>query len=225
MAEPVRLNISTRSGSVRVIAEAGTDLRVDGGSVVGAHDGALEIRRDRHASEIVVYCPVGSDVTVGTVSGPVEMEGPLDAVRIATVSGKVRVAQAERVDVRAKSGSIVIGTCNDECRVVVTSAKIHIGHARRAAIAGVSGVVLAENVDGAQVKTVSGKVLLGTTGAGNVDVHTVSGRVEITVPSDVQPNTRLRSLSGRVVCDCARGDDGEIAVASVSGAIKVSPES
>jgi DUF4097 and DUF4098 domain-containing protein YvlB len=136
----------------------------------------------------------------------------------------VRVAEADRVDVRAKSGAIDIGTCIDECRVVVTSAKIHIGRARRAAIAGVSGVVLAEGVEGADVKTVSGKVVLGTTGPGKVNVHTVSGKVEIRVPRDVQPSTRLKSLSGRVVCDCALGDDGEIAVASVSGAIKVSPD-
>ena len=75
---------------------------------------------------------------------------------------------------------------------------------------------------GAEVKTVSGKVLLGTTGAGRVTVRTVSGKVEIRVPQDVHPETRLKSISGRISNECPRGSDGEIAVASVSGAIRVS---
>jgi DUF4097 and DUF4098 domain-containing protein YvlB len=170
----------------------------------------------------VVHCPTGSDVTIGTMSGSIDTEGLLGGVRIATASGKVHVAEAGRVDVRAKSGSVDIGTCTGECRVVVTSAKVHIGKAQRATIAGVSGVVLAEGVEGAEIKTVSGKVLVGTTGGGDISVHTVSGKVEILVPRDVQPTTRLRSISGRVRCECPTGGDGEIAVKSVSGAIRVS---
>jgi hypothetical protein len=34
----------------------------------------------------------------------------------------------------------------------------------------------------------------------------------------------LRSISGRIQCDCPPGEDGEIAVASVSGAIRVSSD-
>lgn|SRR2546423_2367954 len=222
MTEALRLNVSTRSGNVRVVAEPGIELSVEGGTVVREHEGALEIRRSEGADSIVVRCPGGSDVTIGTVSGKIDTEGPLGAVRVATVSGKVHVAEANRVDVRAKSGSVDIGNCAGECRVVVTSAKVHIGKAQRASIAGVSGVVLAEGVEGAEVKTVSGKVLLATTGAGKISVHTVSGKVEILVPPDVQPATRLRSISGRVRCECATGRDGEIAVASVSGGIRVS---
>ena len=77
-------------------------------------------------------------------------------------------------------------------------------------------------VEGAEIKTVSGKVLVGTTRGGNISVHTVSGKVEIVVPRDVHPATRLRSISGRVRCECPTGADGEIAVKSVSGAIRVS---
>ncbi len=220
--EALRLNVSTRSGNVRVEAAPGIELEVEGGSVVREHDGALEIRRAKGAGTIVVHCPTGSDVTVGTMSGSIDTEGLLGGVRIATASGKVHVAEAGRVDVRAKSGSVDIGTCTGECRVVVTSAKVHIGKAQRATIAGVSGVVLAEGVEGAEIKTVSGKVLVGTTGGGDISVHTVSGKVEILVPRDVQPATRLRSISGRVRCECPTGGDGEIAVKSVSGAIRVS---
>ncbi len=222
MAQPVRCTVTTRSGAVHVVAVPGAGLTVEGGSVVAQHDGVLEIRRDRDKKKIVVHCAAGSDVTIGTVSGSIDTEGALGAVRVATVSGKVNVREAARVDVRAKSGAVEIGTVTDECRVVVTSAKVRIGRARRAAIAGVSGVVVADDVEGADVKTVSGKVTLGTAAGGHVTVRTVSGKVEIRVPPEMQPNTRLKSVTGRIECDCERGDDGEIAVASVSGAIRVS---
>jgi DUF4097 and DUF4098 domain-containing protein YvlB len=220
--DTLQLNVSTRSGNVRVVAEPGAELSIDGGAVVGEHDGALQVRRTEGAKTIVVHCPAASDVTIGTVSGDIETEGMLGAVRIATVSGRVHVAEASRVDVRGKSGTVEIGTCAGDCRVVVISAKVRIGKAQRASVAGVSGVVEADDVDGADVKTVSGKVLLGANGAGAVSVHTVSGNVEVRVPDDVQPATKLRSISGRVRCECTLGTAGPIAVASVSGAIRIS---
>ena len=72
---------------------------------------------------------------------------------------------------------------------MTTSAKVHVGSAGRAAtIAGVSGRrARCEQVDGAEVKTVSGKVLLGTTGAGTVSVRTVSGKVEIRCRATSRP--------------------------------------
>jgi DUF4097 and DUF4098 domain-containing protein YvlB len=218
----VRLNVSTRSGKVRVIAETGQELTIEGGTITGENDGVLDIRRVRGSNTITVLCPADSDVTVGTVSGTVEFEGSLGAVRVVTVSGKVRVQKAAQVDVRAKSGSVEVEECTGDCRIVVTSAKIRVGRAQRASIAGVSGLVAAEGVGAAEVKTVSGRVLLGTTGPGSVSVRTVSGKVEIRVPPDVRPQTRLKSISGHIKNECPRGEDGEIAVASVSGAIRVS---
>jgi DUF4097 and DUF4098 domain-containing protein YvlB len=222
MADPVRLNITTRSGKVKVFAAAGNGLSIDGGAVVNETDGVVDIRRRKSAGEIVVHCEPATNVTIGTVSGSVETEGELGDVRVASVSGKVRIAAASRVDVRTKSGSVDIGTVTGECRLVVTSAKVHIGAASRAMIAGVSGVVAADNVERADVKTVSGTVELSTKGPGRVSVRTISGTVKISVPPEVRPSTRLRSISGKVSCDCERGRDGEIAVATVSGTIRVS---
>jgi DUF4097 and DUF4098 domain-containing protein YvlB len=222
MADPVRLNITTRSGKVKVFAAPGNGLSIDGGAVVSEADGVVDIRRRKSAGEIVVHCEPATNVTIGTVSGSVETDGELGDVRVASVSGKVRIASASRVDVRTKSGSVDIGTVTGECRLVVTSAKVRIGAAARAMIAGVSGVVAAENVERADVKTVSGTVELSTKGPGRVSVRTISGTVKISVPPEVRPSTRLRSISGKVSCDCERGRDGEIAVATVSGTIRVS---
>ena len=221
MTEVVRVQISTRSGHIRVLAEAGAELAVEGGVIVNEELGVVDIRRDRGHKEITVICPAGIDVTAGTISGKIHTLGRLGSVRVASVSGKVHVALADRVDARSKSGSITIDEVAHDCRVVVTSAKVHIGKAQRAAIAGVSGVVTMENVEGADVKTVSGKVLISTTGGGDVNVRTVSGLVEVTVPREVQPSTKLKTISGKVRCDCPTGHDGAISVTSVSGTIHV----
>ena len=223
MPDPAPIHITTRSRDVLVQAAGDTELSVEGGTIERRDDGTVHIRRAPDASSIEVRCSTGTDVTVGTASGKVELRGALGAVRVATVSGKIRVEDATRIDVRTKSGRVEIGACAGECRVMTKSAKVHVGRAGRATVAAVSGVVLLERVGGAEVKSISGKVLLGLApDAGRVSVHTVSGKVEIRIPPSSRPSTRLRSLSGRVDCECTPGDDFEIAVASVSGGIRVS---
>jgi len=220
MADP--LKITTRSGNVHVRVVAEGELVVVKGTAERLENGTIHIRREPSESVIEVQCAPGTDVTVGTLSGKVELEGALGAVRIATVSGKIRVDRVARVDVRTKSGKVDIRDCAGECRVMTTTSNVHIGRAGRATVAAVSGAVLLEHVDAAEVKSVSGKVLIATGGRERVSVHTVSGKVEVRVPQSVRPATRLRSVSGRINDECQPGDDCEIAVASISGAINVS---
>jgi DUF4097 and DUF4098 domain-containing protein YvlB len=223
MPDPAPLHITTRAGNVRVLAAGDHELSVEGGTIERRDDGSLHIRRAPSAGSIEVSCASGTDVTVGTASGKVELRGALGAVRVATVSGSIRIEQGARIDVRTKSGGIDIGTCAGECRVMTKSSKVRIGSAGRATVAAVSGLVLLERVGGAEVKTISGKVMLALAAdPGRVSIHTVSGKVEIRVPPTARPATRLRSLSGTVESECVPGDDFEIAVASVSGAIRVS---
>ncbi|HEY5173654.1 MAG TPA: DUF4097 family beta strand repeat-containing protein [Acidimicrobiia bacterium] len=223
MPDPSLVHITTRSGNVRVQTAEGAALSVEGGTIEARDDGTVHVRRAPSAGVIEVRCAPGTDVTVGTASGKVELFGALGAVRVATVSGAIRVVDATRVDVRTKSGRIDIGSCAGECRIMTKSSKVHVGSAGRATVAAVSGLVLLERVGGAEVKTISGKVLLALApDPGRVSVHTVSGKVEVTVPAETRPATRLRSISGRIECECTPGDDFEIAVASVSGAIRVS---
>jgi DUF4097 and DUF4098 domain-containing protein YvlB len=222
MPDPAPLKITTRSGDVLVRVVEGGALKVVRGTSEVLESGTVHIRRSPSDNVIEVECAPGTDVTVGTASGKVELAGALGAVRIATVSGKIRVEQAARVDVRTKSGKIEIRECAGECRVMTTTSTVHIGHAGRATVAAVSGAVLLENVDAAEVKSVSGKVLVATGGRDRVSVHTVSGKVHVQVPQSVRPATRLRSVSGRIRDECPPGDDCEIAVKSISGAISVS---
>jgi DUF4097 and DUF4098 domain-containing protein YvlB len=222
MADPKMLHISTRSGNVRVTATPGAALAVDGGIIEVATDGTTRVIGARGSDRIDVTCSAGTDVVIGTVSGSVELRGELGAASVATISGKINVERARRVDARTKSGRVEIAECDEECRIVTVTSRVKVGKAERAAIAGVSGRISTRDVARVEVKTVSGAVDVGTSGPPHVSVHTVSGKVDVDVPADARPSTRFRTLSGRVSCECSTGDDGEIAVATVSGAIRVS---
>jgi DUF4097 and DUF4098 domain-containing protein YvlB len=222
MADPTMLHISTRSGKVRVSAAPGATLAVEGGIIEVATDGTTHVIGARGADRIDITCASGTDVIIGTVSGSVELDGALGSASVNTITGKIHVERARRVDARTKSGRVEIEECDEDCRVVVVSSRVKIGKAVKVAIAGVSGRISAHDVESVDVKTVSGKVDVGSSGAPHVSVRTVSGQVEVQVPGDARPATRFRTISGRVSCDCPTGDVGEIAVATVSGAIRVS---
>jgi DUF4097 and DUF4098 domain-containing protein YvlB len=222
MPEPAPLKITTRSGNVQVRAVPDSPLVVTGGTTEELDNGTIHIRRSPSESVIEVQCAPNTDVTVGTLSGRVELDGALGAVRIATVSGRIRVEQAARIDVRTRSGKVEIGECAGPCRVMTTSSNVHVRRAGDATVAAVSGAVLLEHVDAAEVKSISGKVLMGVGGGDRVSVRTVSGKVDVRVPSSVRPSTRLRSISGRIRDACPPGDDCHITISSVSGSISVS---
>jgi DUF4097 and DUF4098 domain-containing protein YvlB len=215
------LHISNRSGAIRVEAEPGVELEVTGGRVERDDEGVLHVRGDSSSNCLVVRCAPSTDLVIGSTSGTVEVHGPVGEVSVATVSGKVNIDRAERVDVRTKSGNVKIGSCAGDCHVVVVSANVNVGEAARAFLAAVSGHVTVEQLDEAHVKTVSGSVDLGARPGGRVKVKSVSGRVEVSVPHDAAPDTKLSSLSGSIECECPKGHDGEIKVATVSGTIEI----
>jgi DUF4097 and DUF4098 domain-containing protein YvlB len=221
MDGPERLHISNRSGAVRVTAEVGATLDVKGGNVERDPEGGLRIDGARPSKAIEVRCAAGTDLVIGTISGAVEVRGPAGAVKVATVSGNIDVERAARLDVRTKSGTVDVGACEGDCNVVVTSSTVKVGAAGRAKVSAVSGRIAVDQLDDAKVQTVSGKVELGSRGGGQVLVQTVSGNVDVSVPTDSTPSTALKSMSGRIACDCATGSDGEIRVKSLSGAIRI----
>ena len=215
------LHISNRSGAIRVEAQPGAELEVTGGHVERDEDGVLRVRGDSSSGALLVTCAPATDLVIGSQSGSVKVHGPVGDVSVATVSGKVRIDNAERVDVRTKSGTVEIGWCSGDCHVVVISANVNVQQAARAFLAAVSGHVTVGELDEAHVKTVSGSVELGARAGGRVKVKSVSGHVEISVPRDTAPCTKLSSLSGSVQCECPKGHDGEIKVATVSGTIDI----
>jgi DUF4097 and DUF4098 domain-containing protein YvlB len=216
------LHISNRSGAILVTAVAGARLDVGNAEIErDAESGDLRVRGSKPSKPVVVRCPEGTDLVLGTVSGNVEVKGTVGAVKVATVSGNIRVEHAASLDVRTKSGTVDVGECEGDCNVVVTSSTVKVGEAGHAKVSTVSGRIAVDQLDDAKVQSVSGKVELGARGGGQVLVQTVSGNVDVSVPTDRAPSTALKSFSGRVACDCDAGSDGEIRVRTMSGAIRI----
>src|SRR3954451_24179529 len=138
--EPLRLNVSTRSGRVRVEAREGAGLRVEGANIEQDADGTTRITAATGGSQSVdIVCPAETDVIVGTASGRIELVGPLGDVRVTTASGKITIEHARSVDIRTASGSIEIGECTGECRVVTKSSKVWVGDVGNLDCSAVSG--------------------------------------------------------------------------------------
>jgi DUF4097 and DUF4098 domain-containing protein YvlB len=207
---------------VRVEAREGAGLSAKGADVSALRDGSMHITAAKGGSHSVdVVCPPGTDLIVGTESGSIELVGRLGDVRVTTRSGKISIDQASHIDVRTASGSIEIGECTGACRVVTKSSRVKIGNVGNFDCSAVSGRVEVGDVEDASVRTVSGRVAMSTRQTGRVEVRSVSGKIEVAVPRDRRPATLLKSLSGRIHCDCETGSDGEISVATTSGTISV----
>jgi DUF4097 and DUF4098 domain-containing protein YvlB len=215
-----RLRITRRSGRVRVLAESGALLAVDGGTFSSGEDGVVEIRA-RVGSALEVHCPAGTDLTISTSSGAIDVQGDAGSVKVTTSSGALAIERATAVDARGASGRVDIGACAGECKVVLVSSNVHIREAGHARVATVSGNIEVDAVDDAEVKTVSGSVTLGSRGGGRLAARTISGSIGVSVPVGSRPATRLAAISGRVRSDCEAGHEGEIRAKSVSGSISV----
>lgn len=175
------------------------------------------------SSKVELACPPGTNVVVGTMSGSVECVGSLGKVTVSTASGKVRIERATEADVRTLSGTVEVGCCDGECRVVAASARVDIDQAADTHVTTKSGNVTVGSTHDARVRVASGKVRLATTGGGDVDVHCMSGRVEIEVPPGQVPTVRASTVSGRVVTPAGGGeaDHGALTVKTLSGSIVV----
>ncbi len=186
----------------------------------------LGIRSPRGGSrDLEVRCPAGTPVSVGTISGDVRLRGDLGPATVTTTSGDVFVDRAAALDVRSISGDLEVDCCSGLCRLITKSGHIMASDTGPAEATTVSGYVqLHRTAGGVDVRTVSGNVELSTDGTEPVSVRTVSGGITVKVPKERLPAAKLRSLSGRISCDCPQGSDFPLAVTSVSGKIEVEPE-
>ena len=218
---PTRVRLHAVSGTIVVSAEERDDVGIGPDAVreVG-DDGTIEVHGKKKSSPLHVSVPVGSDVTVGTVSGDIELIGVLGSVRVTSTSGSIEVDWAESADLRTTSGRVVVGKCNGMCRVSNKSGKVVVNEAGEGAISSVSGSVQIDAKSLVEVRTVSGKVDVQSGAGGPVRVHTVSGSIEVALPPGVKPNVRLGGR-GKVRNDYEPGDDVQVEVRTVSGKIAI----
>ena len=157
------------------------------------------------SGSIEVRCPIGTDVSVGAMSGSVKLIGTFGSLKISTVSGSIDIDTATgNVDARCVSGSITVKSVGG-----------------RADVSSKSGRVRIDRVEGsANASTISGGVEIGTVG-GDVELKMVSGGAKVKVLSEKHPRIRFSSLSGKMHCECTQGSDFDLKVKSISGSLEV----
>ena len=203
------VTVTTQSGDIVVRGESRSNVVTEG--------------RPGGSDDIVVRCPEGSDVVVGTDSGDVDLQGRLGQAKVTAASGSVTVEQVEGLEVRAMSGKVRVLECTGQCRVQATSGSVRIGRAGTIDTSCESGSIRVDRAEGGRVQAVSGSVEVSATGREGLVVRTMSGSVRVTLPPGVHPETQLVSESGDARCDCQQGSDCRVLVWTGSGSISVKP--
>jgi hypothetical protein len=221
-ADTHRLRISASAGRVTVTAEARDDLLVErGGAPQAAADGTVEVGATRFADSVVVHCPSGTDVMIGTHSGRVDLRGQFGSVGITSLSGSMRVEAVTAADLRTVSGSVEVEQCAGRCRISTKSGRITVGSTGDAELSTISGRMRVGGVSGAaQLRSVSGVVEVASAGHGPLQVGTVSGKITISLPAGVRPHVRSTGLV-RLKNTFEPGDDVLVDVAAISGSVRL----
>ncbi len=223
------LEITTRSGSLVVIAEDGrVDVEVDGldeqakRRQIWREKGRLHIRSGRGSNALTVKCPPATNILAGSDSGSVELRGDFGDVKLKSGSSKISVDSARSAEVKTRDGKIKVSRTHGRVSAGTISGAIEVEQARSARAASVSGKIKMKQIIGsAEAMSVSGKIEIASDGAGDISAATVSGAIKVRIPKDRAPEIKCHRKSGSLDVDCLEGNDLKITVATVSGAIKV----
>lgn len=205
------------SGSVR----AARDVRVEreGDTVTISYPSSWKQYVLPFASgtaNITVELPEGSDVRGKT--GAVLTEGRLGTVELTLSSGDARVDHAERVDLKASAGSVVIGTVSHDVAVRASAGSVRIIHlAGGGTVRAANGTTTVDTVTGTldvvgahadiAVARLSGTLTARAAHAGirvervdsgSVDLTTSYGSIEVGVPDGTAAWLDVTSQHGSV---------------------------
>jgi len=223
----VRVSISNIKGEVTVTAWDRNTVHVGGTLGDGArpleitgsdNDLEIKVRAQGHSgllnwgsdnamgpSTLNVQVPRGAALDVDVVSAPLSIDGTDGGtVEVNSVSGRIRInARTPKLSVDSVSGSIE-----------------QAGHAALVDLQTVSGDILAPSLgDEARIETVSGKIQArggpwkkitlstvsgdvdvagGMATEGKMDIDSMSGDVQVSLPSDVSASIHASSFSGNL---------------------------
>lgn len=218
--EPSTVRISAGTRRVEVVAAEGeAPFHVEGTAEVEL--GERRITVGNVASKLIVSVAAGTDLVIGTSSGPVDVRGPVGHVAIVTASGRVQVERAASVDIRSESSRVEVGQVAGVCRIRASSGKVHVVSCGDADVAGESGRIELQRVAGhVDAHSVSGRIDVAMETAHDVRAETVTGRIEVSLPKGAtpyQPTDSALSTQRPPDCDCtviARSTTGKVVVTS-----------
>jgi DUF4097 and DUF4098 domain-containing protein YvlB len=192
-----KIDVSLRSGSIKVIAWAKAEVKVETSESNGP-----EVQVD--GDEIQVRPAVGGP-GMHPFDGDVEVSVPAQArVSVRTLSGSVHArGLAARASLRSISGHLTIESCSGPLSLRTVSGSLRLN----GAAAGFS------------FKTVSGSVEAEGVGGEEVSAKSVSGRIRMKNVSSKK--LRLKSHSGGVILDWKMPADGNLSAKSFSGDLEI----
>jgi DUF4097 and DUF4098 domain-containing protein YvlB len=191
--------------------------------------------------DFVIQAPPQCTSKIDTVSSDVSVRGLQDSMNCHTVSGDISLVDlAGEMDIHSVSGDVDLVNITGPLTIHTVSGDIEGKQlSGNAHLDSVSGDVTLEksNLPLVEGKSISGDFKLETSlGDGPYHFHTVSGEVELKVPTDTRCSLELNSLSGRISTSLpetsshrehgrqsveVNGGGVEISLKSVSGGISL----
>jgi DUF4097 and DUF4098 domain-containing protein YvlB len=253
-SEPAAIKVSSwPSGSVAVSGEQTAAISVE---IVGSQrranvddliaqlrvsfeDGQLTVTGPKftgllrkHALDLTIITPAGSDCDVHTASADVSCVGELGALALETASGDVTVASATGdVAVRTASGDVFVDQAGADVRASSASGDVQVAHARGAVDVKTASGDLTVGAGGpVTANTASGDIDVKELSGGNADLGSLSGHVRVTVTPGIGVYLDLSSTAGSVRSELDAADDAdgaepeaslEIRCRTVSGDIRI----
>ena len=208
---------------VRVSFEDGT-LSVRGPRL----DGLLQRRK---GLDLTIKAPAGSACEAQTASADVALVGELGALTVHTASGDITAtADCGPVTLHSASGDVFIERAGDDVRIDTTSGDVQVGRVGgELSVSAVSGDLSIAEVSGqVGARTVSGDIAIRDLSAGQADLTTTSGDMQVMVTPGIGVYLDLASMSGDVRSDLDEQEAGtsdaalEIRCRTISGDIRIS---
>lgn len=194
----VTVNVTERSGraEVKTVYPPGDERRRDN-------------RRNVHVSvAYTVTAPAGTRLTIGSISGSINLSGIKGDLSANTISGSVHIANAGRIaSAKSISGDVEILDTQTDGAMDVSS---------------VSGTVTVRKVAARSIEvgSISGSVVVQDARCDRVQAHTISGNVEFGGTLAKGGRYELNSHSGDVRVALAGGTGFEVEATSFSGSIR-----
>ncbi len=225
-APDVKVEIENVSGSVRVSGWTEDRVRVTG--TLGDDTEGLEIEGDRqelsievdiperrgrrffgrdYDSHLEIWVPVGSRLSVETVSASIEVKAVQGPVDLESVSGSI-VAEGglQEADLATVSGSITFSGSQTPISAESVSGSVHLdGVADRVEVSTVSGSieVVSDVLERCELETVSGRIELeGDLAArGRLEIEAHSSNITVILPASVSAAFEIETFSGNIEND------------------------
>ncbi|MDL5156323.1 DUF4097 family beta strand repeat-containing protein [Actinomycetospora termitidis] len=171
--------------------------------------GALRVRSPREVAlrtvplAVVVHAPEGSAGTVRAGAAPVDVAGRPGTVEVSTTGAVSLDRTSERSRVRCGAGDVTVGRVDGALRVKGGAGDVFLDevHAGVEVVTGSGSVTAGRVAADLAVRCGSGNVTVRDASAGDLDLSTGAGTIQVGVHAGVDASVDLRSAAGSASSD------------------------